>query len=563
DPRATPAFDPGQPGAFGLVTDGAYYTTPTTADLDGDGDLDVISGTRDGDFLYFENSGTVQALTASLGGTTGYRMLAAPGTATFGTLLGTEIYTQGFPGALQPTGPSTVYLYDEAVPGVLTDGYATPGSLTDPLLAGTGAFVYVFEDEDPRPSAPETQGGFPKTLRATGRPALVDFDWGTGGDAPLSFTDTGSAIDDGWNLLGNPFGSWFDWDGVDLEGVNAPVYVYDNVAANYLSHSRGIPNAGSLLGGIVGPFQGFWAQTNGADAAITARPSTSNGGPLYRGSEAQAPTVVGLRVRPGVGSALPAGVQSEAFLALGVGGSTSAVDSFDAFALTPPAASYLMLATEAAMNSPAALLSIDARPVPGGVVTVELDLTIVANAATVGGPLVLDWPNLALPAGWSARLLDRQTGERIDLAPGGSFPFTLAGLAPAEAPQPDALGVPAPGRGPVAAQNLASGRFALVVTPDGATAGEGEAVQELALSAARPNPTTGSATLVLTLPAASAVEVGVYDVLGRRVAVLAEGTLGAGDHTLRVAPGALAAGTYVVRAAVGDRVLAQRMTVTR
>ncbi|HEX8385194.1 MAG TPA: T9SS type A sorting domain-containing protein, partial [Rubricoccaceae bacterium] len=78
-----------------------------------------------------------------------------------------------------------------------------------------------------------------------------------------------------------------------------------------------------------------------------------------------------------------------------------------------------------------------------------------------------------------------------------------------------------------------------------------------------PNPTSGASTLELSLPAASAVEVSVYDVLGRRVASLAEGTLGAGAHALRVAPGALAAGTYVVRAEVGGQVLTQRLTVTR
>ena len=68
---------------------------------------------------------------------------------------------------------------------------------------------------------------------------------------------------------------------------------------------------------------------------------------------------------------------------------------------------------------------------------------------------------------------------------------------------------------------------------------------------------------MLSLPEAAAVEVGVFDVLGRRVAVLAEGTLGAGEHALRVAPGALAAGTYVVRATVGAQTLTQRLTVTR
>ena len=87
--------------------------------------------------------------------------------------------------------------------------------------------------------------------------------------------------------------------------------------------------------------------------------------------------------------------------------------------------------------------------------------------------------------------------------------------------------------------------------------------ETLALSAARPNPTTGAASLVLSLPEPSDVRVSVFDVLGREVAVLAAGRQPAGDVTIRVPAGGLSAGTYVVRAAVGAQVLAQRLTVTR
>ena len=52
-----PAFAAPVESPFGLVDIGSY-STPTFADIDGDGDFDMISGEYYGDFYYFENTGT-------------------------------------------------------------------------------------------------------------------------------------------------------------------------------------------------------------------------------------------------------------------------------------------------------------------------------------------------------------------------------------------------------------------------------------------------------------------------------------------------------------------------
>jgi hypothetical protein len=54
------------------------------------------------------------------------------------------------------------------------------------------------------------------------------------------------------------------------------------------------------------------------------------------------------------------------------------------------------------------------------------------------------------------------------------------------------------------------------------------------------------------------VEVGLYDVLGRRVAVLDEGLRAAGEHPVRVDGSALASGVYAVRLAVDGQTVATR-----
>lgn len=97
---------------------------------------------------------------------------------------------------------------------------------------------------------------------------------------------------------------------------------------------------------------------------------------------------------------------------------------------------------------------------------------------------------------------------------------------------------------------------------DGIVALETAVRLELALDAPRPNPARGAARVRFTLPAATDATVAVFDVLGRRVAVLAEGRLAAGGHEAVWATGA-AAGVYVVRLTTPGGVLARPLTVVR
>ncbi len=65
--------------------------------------------------------------------------------------------------------------------------------------------------------------------------------------------------------------------------------------------------------------------------------------------------------------------------------------------------------------------------------------------------------------------------------------------------------------------------------------------------ASYPNPVTDGATVRYELPASSEVTLTVHDMLGRRVAVLAEGRRGAGTHHAVFRPAGLPSGTYLLR----------------
>jgi hypothetical protein len=98
-------------------------------------------------------------------------------------------------------------------------------------------------------------------------------------------------------------------------------------------------------------------------------------------------------------------------------------------------------------------------------------------------------------------------------------------------------------------------------------AGPGAPAARLALSAPHPNPSRGAVRFALELPAASAVEVAIYDLGGRRVRTLHRGPLEAGRHDLTWDGGGAAGrraapGVYFARATAGVTTDTRRIVLT-
>jgi hypothetical protein len=83
------------------------------------------------------------------------------------------------------------------------------------------------------------------------------------------------------------------------------------------------------------------------------------------------------------------------------------------------------------------------------------------------------------------------------------------------------------------------------------------------LEAAYPNPASGSATIAFELPERAHVRLAVYDLLGRRAALLADGDFAAGRHALTLDTNGLASGAYVYRIEAGPHVETRRLTIVR
>lgn len=80
---------------------------------------------------------------------------------------------------------------------------------------------------------------------------------------------------------------------------------------------------------------------------------------------------------------------------------------------------------------------------------------------------------------------------------------------------------------------------------------------------ASPNPFAGQTAIRFVLDASADVRLTVYDVLGREVAVLLDGPLGAGSHSASFDAHGLSPGTYVYRFVIGTGVQMGRMTLAR
>ena len=106
------------------------------------------------------------------------------------------------------------------------------------------------------------------------------------------------------------------------------------------------------------------------------------------------------------------------------------------------------------------------------------------------------------------------------------------------------------------------------ITPSGVLGAGAIVPRELAFAIASQNPAPGSVTFRLSLPSESNVRLALFDAMGRRVRVLASGTLPAGDQTLRwdgTDDGGRAApsGLYFARFDGVGRTLVRRLVIER
>ena len=161
-----------------------------------------------------------------------------------------DFITTGFEGSDYPTYSLTnIQLYSE---GGDSEANSYQGILTvdDPIKTGRGYYVYV------NPGTYE--------FDMYGTPATGDIEFST------SFTEFGDVVNDGLNLLANPYPANINWgkeSGWIKEGVYNTIYVYDSEQGQFKAYLNGFGvNGGSP---IIGSTETFWVQAFAENSVLT------------------------------------------------------------------------------------------------------------------------------------------------------------------------------------------------------------------------------------------------------------------------------------------------------
>ena len=157
------------------------------------------------------------------------------------------LITTGFPGSDFPANSFVnIRTYDESVAGLLNEGFVAPSSVNDPLEDTFGYLVFMTAGNQFVSLSGDIQQGS-KTV-------------------PLTYTSTGVALNDGWELVTNIYPSEVDWEEVynASSGIGPTYYIYNAEAGSYASYTAelGLGTAS----GYIPSGQSFWVQTvsNGA-----------------------------------------------------------------------------------------------------------------------------------------------------------------------------------------------------------------------------------------------------------------------------------------------------------
>ena len=186
---------------------------------------------------------------------TGWRLLGSPVNGTTIQDWSNDFITSGFPGSTYPNfNFCSVYTYDETVAGTSDFGFVMPAGITQSVIPGNGYWAYI--------------GPTPLTIDVTGTPEKFNHTF------PITYSSSAGPMEDGWNLISNPYPSPINWDSPawTKTGVNDAIYIWDPSLNQYSSYVNGIGVNGGT--NIITSSQAFWIQTNQSNPVLNSTEST-------------------------------------------------------------------------------------------------------------------------------------------------------------------------------------------------------------------------------------------------------------------------------------------------
>jgi hypothetical protein len=343
-----------------------------------------------------------------------------------------------------------------------------------------------------------------------------------------------------YTLFGNPFASNLNLSSLSVNNggsISANAIIWDNATSDYATVSTST--------GVLAPWQGFWAFVLNTDDAtaltIPTSGKTSTAATSSYFKQAAAPI-------EGLFSLSNGDITSQPFKVFLHENAKMGFDIYDVSKFTPLSDAYAVIGGRLLSNT--SLKAIESLPIDlNEVVELAIEPQIVGNS----GEFTINWSQFSqFPEYLAIELHDSQTGSVYDLRNDGMLTFSI------EANQKTAS----------KSDNLVlSGgteRFKVVISPITTSVELGNALPTtVELSQNFPNPFNPSTTIQYAVPAQSTVRLAVYDMLGREVAVLVNGTKAAGNYEFAFDASALSSGMYMYRLEAAGTVMTRKMTLIK
>lgn len=182
------------------------------------------------------------------------------------TTLGTT-NTGGFDAS--PNNNTSIFSYDETnTDPSVNAGWVAPTATTEALTPGKGFRVFVRGDRSNTAmltNSPPAMNAVTVNVVGSVNSGNIDISISCTPSGPGSTYNNNS---DGWNLLGNPYPSDYDWNAfydankaaLDLF-IEPTVWVYNASTGTYSSYNAAL-NGGSLTNGIIPSGAAFWVKSN-------------------------------------------------------------------------------------------------------------------------------------------------------------------------------------------------------------------------------------------------------------------------------------------------------------
>jgi hypothetical protein len=555
---------------------------------------------------------TIQTQT-NLTGIEGWRMIAAPGKATVGSMFADPFVTQGFTGSTYPSLQPNLLWWDETNQGTSLQAWRQPANSSDILKAGRGYMFFVFDGADLADNSDTYNDALPVTMTALGaeQPLLPEFDFGvtatprSASSHDTTFVDS-NAVDSGWNLVGNPTPNTINWNassGWTKTNIDGTIYIWDpaDTSGGY-SIWNGTTGTNNIHDGLIAPFQAFWVKANAASPSLKCDNGVKTIGGNFLGKVAPGkskPTsassdFTGKKNTVSAKSAsltestsiktdstnagstpvleldLSANGQStQAFLMFSKSGKIT-YDPYDAFSLIPPSESHMILYSVTGTGQPAMQI----QNLPDSGFTQPFTLPLYVGGTVGGQPLSgsfsLRWKMKGeLPTGWKIMLMDDAASTATSMTEAGELTFqytTPTDLIPSSSSlvqkktgtasiqkSMSALTRPVVRTVPAAKlskTNSSVSRFRLIVSANSDLSGYLPTTPNLMQN--YPNPFNPETNISFYIPATSRVTIQVFNILGQNIRTLADQEYTAGRHAIIWNASTVASGVYYCRMVSGD-----------